>query len=282
MKTMLPLNEIILGDCVATMRSFPNDCIDLTVTSPPYDDLMDYKGYSFDDKATIQELFRITKTSGVVVWVIGDATIKGTETGSSFKQALYFKEVGFNLHDTMIWVKSNPMPSFIAPRYNQSFEYMFVFSKDIPKTFNPITEPCKTAGQTYTSVKNMSNRSNPTRKILKEPKKKKDFKNLSNVWTMGHAARSYGHPAVFPEKLAEYHILTWSNKGGLVFDPFMGSGTTAVMALKNGRKFIGCEISEEYKKSADERIVGFLKGEMLTVKDGKVEHINPFVDVAPV
>jgi site-specific DNA-methyltransferase (adenine-specific) len=224
----------------------PNNCIDLIITSPPYDNLMTYKGYSFDYKITGSELYRVTKQGGVVVWIVGDATIKGNETGTSFKQVLHFQSVGFNLHDTMIWEKLNPMPSFKAPRYNQCFEYMFVFSKDTPKTFNPIMEKCKTAGQLYSSVKVMGNRSNPTRKILSEPKRKKEFKVVGNIWKPGHATRNYGHPAVFPESLVEKHITTWSNPNDIVYDPFMGSGTTAIVSKRLNRQYIGSEISKEY------------------------------------
>lgn len=280
METELPLNRIILGNCVTITSTFPSECIDLTVTSPPYDDLMDYKGYEFDYKPTADILYRVTKPGGVVVWVVGDATDDGSETGTSFRHALYFMSIGFKLHDTMIWHKTNPMPSWSAPRYNQAFEYMFVFSKGTPKTFNPLKEKCKTAGQLYTSVKKMGNRSNPERNVLSKAKRKKELKNLYNVWSMGHAARNYGHPAVFPELLAERHILSWSNPNDIIFDPMMGSGTTAVMALKNKRKFIGCEIGEEYKIEADKRIREFLKKNELGLKmdnDVVVEDTNPFI-----
>jgi DNA modification methylase len=278
----LPANKVVLGDCLKTIRSFPDKCIDLTVTSPPYDNLMTYKTklsqkeYRFDATKIIGELFRITKDGGIVVWVVGDATLKGSETGSSFCQALRFKEVGFNLHDTMIWLKTNPMPSFKAPRYNQAFEYMFVLSKGTPKTFNPIQEKCKGAGGTYKSVKVMGSRNKPVRRLLVVPKKKKETKNLSNVWPLGHAARNYGHPAVFPESLAERHILTWSNKGDIILDLFMGSGTTAVMAIKNDRNYIGCEISKSYKKITEERIKEFLKSKGMVIKNGNIEWEAPF------
>lgn len=262
------INKIVLGECCDVMETMPHDFIDLTVTSPPYDNLMKYKGYSFDFEDVARQLYRITKPGGVVVWVVGDATIKGSETGTSLNQSLFFKEVGFNIHDTMIWVKSNPMPSWKAKRYTQSFEYMFVFSKGDPKTFNPLMEPCKTAGQKYTSVKVMSNRSNPERKILEVPKVKKDTKCLSNVWIMGHASSNYNHPAVFPEKLAEQHILTWSNEGDLVFDPFSGSGTTAAMAVKTNRNYLGVEISDEYLQSSLQRI-NDVKPKIITLEEHK-------------
>ena len=136
----LPINQIICGDCVEVMKSWPEECIDLTVTSPPYDDLRDYRGYTFDFESIARELYRVTKPGGVVVWVVGDATINGSETGTSFRQALYFKDVcGFKLHDTMIYKKkASRFPD--TNRYYQVFEYMFVFSKGTPKTFNLIRD----------------------------------------------------------------------------------------------------------------------------------------------
>ena len=92
------------------MARMPDGFIDLTVTSPPYDNLRAYSGYSFDFEAVAKELYRVTKQGGVVIWVVGDATIKGSETGTSFRQALFFKEIGFNLHDTMIYAKNSYVP----------------------------------------------------------------------------------------------------------------------------------------------------------------------------
>ena len=142
----MEINKIYTENCLETMARMPNGFLDLTVTSPPYDNLRSYNGYIFDFEAVAKELFRVTKTGSVVVWVVGDATIKGSETGTSFRQALFFMECGFNLHDTMIWEKTNPIP-LTHNRYEQHFEYMFVFSKGSPKTFNPIKIPCATKGQ---------------------------------------------------------------------------------------------------------------------------------------
>ena len=102
----MKLNTIFNEDCLNTMRAMPDGVIDLVITSPPYDDLRNYKGYSFDFESIAKELFRVVKEGGVVVWVVGDATVDGSETGTSFRQALFFKEVGFNLHDTMIYMKN--------------------------------------------------------------------------------------------------------------------------------------------------------------------------------
>ena len=242
---------ILCGDCVQIMKQMDDACIDLTVTSPPYDNLRTYNGYCFDFENVAKELYRVTKDGGVVVWVVGDATIKGSETGTSFKQALYFKEIGFNLHDTMIWRKTNPMPKVKTKRYFDVFEYMFIFSKGTPKTFNPIMQQCKMGGKKYDSTcKNMGGENGRTKKtfILNNERYK------DNIWDIAIAKNKTLHPAVFPEQLANDHIISWSNPGDIVFDPFMGSGTTAKMAMLNNRRFIGCEISEEYCNIIKDRL----------------------------
>ncbi|MFV4887453.1 site-specific DNA-methyltransferase [Bacillus velezensis] len=263
------LNKIYNADCVQFMREHMDDCsIDLTITSPPYDDLRNYNGYSFNFEETAQELYRVTKDGGVVVWVVGDKTHKGSETGTSFRQALFFKEIGFNLHDTMIYRKDNPLPQN-HNRYEQEFEYMFVFSKGKPKVFNPRKEPCRTAGTKY----DYSNRggaasikeNNPAVRRKSKCMVTKDDKTKGNIWgyLVGmHKSTSdkiaFDHPAIFPEKLAEDHILSWSNEGDIVFDPFIGSGTTAKMAALNNRKYIGTEISKEYCDIANERLRNYI------------------------
>ena len=244
--------KIINGNCLDIMREKISDnSIDLTVTSPPYDDLRKYNGYSFDFENIAKELYRVTKDGGVVVWIVGDKTSKGSESGTSFKQALYFKEIGFNLHDTMIWRKTNPMPKVKTKRYFDVFEYMFVFSKGTPKTFNPIMQQCKLGGKKYNSTcKNMGGENGRTKKtfVLNNERYK------DNIWDIAIAQNKTSHPAVFPEQIANDHIVSWSNEGDLVFDPFVGSGTTGRMAVLNSRKFIGIDISDEYCKMSNERI----------------------------
>lgn len=253
----MQLDVIYNEDCCAGLKKLPDECIDLTVTSPPYDNLRTYNGYSWDFETVAKELYRVTKPGGVVVWVVADATIKGSETGTSFKQALYFKEIGFNLHDTMIYEKANiSFPDAI--RYYQSFEYMFVFCKGKPKSFNPITKENPLAGKPVTSTKRGKNGV-----IIKDHgyvnQKVRPAKSvIRNVWTYANGSQGVGqkHPAVFPEKLANDHIISWSNEGDTILDPFMGSGTTAKMALLNKRHYIGYEISEEYCKIAKKRLEG--------------------------
>ena len=237
------------------MARMPDCFVDLTVTSPPYDNLRTYNGYSFDFKAVAKELYRVTKQGGVVVWVVGDATIKGSETGTSFRQALYFKDIGFNIHDTMIWRKTNPVPQFpTIKRYTSDFEYMFILTKGQPKTFNAIETATKTAGRKI----NRNTRSAFSDQSADRPRDvittTKATKRLTNTWDIGVGSRNKEHPAIFPEQLANDHIISWSNEGDLVYDCFMGSGTTAKMSILNNRNWIGSEISSEYCNIIEERV----------------------------
>ena len=242
---------IINSDCLIGMRSLPNECIDLTVTSPPYDNLRKYNGYLWDFEGVAKELYRITKQGGIVVWIVGDATLKGSETGTSFRQALYFKECGFNLHDTMIWKKTNPMPKVKTKRYFDTFEYMFVFSKGTPKTFNPILVECKSGGKIYNSTcKNIGGETGRTKKQFVLNK----TGYSDNIWEIAVAKNKTKHPAVFPLKLVQDHIISWSDEGDIVLDPFMGSGTTAVACKTLNRHYIGFEISKEYCNISEERL----------------------------
>ena len=265
--------RIILGDCVEEMRKMEDCCIDLTVTSPPYDDLRTYEGecaWNFDIfKEVAEELYRVTKPGGVVVWVIGDSTIKGSESGSSFKQALYFKEIGFNLHDTMIWNKG----SFAFPSkncYHQVFEYMFVFSKGTPKSMNFIMD----RENKYLCTRGASGRKRDGTRNVGTSTTREKYGKRFNIWNYsiggGNSASdkiAFEHPAIFPEGLANDHIITWSNIDDVVFDPFMGSGTTGKMALRNGRKFIGIEKVDKYFDISRRRIEEEYKNTSLFAKE---------------
>lgn len=243
----IELNKIYLGNCLDILKNISDNFIDLTVTSPPYDNLRKYKEYEFKFNDIANELYRVTKQGGVVVWIVNDATVNGSETGTSFKQALYFKEIGFNLHDTMIYAKENPIPQN-HNRYEQSFEYMFILSKGKPKTFNPLCEPTKNAGKVFEwgNRKTLMDDNQCRRDRQSEKRSVKPTKIRKNIFTYSIGGGKSGHPAVFPEKLAQDHILSWSNENDIVFDPFMGSGTTAKMCILNNRNYIGCEICEEY------------------------------------
>jgi site-specific DNA-methyltransferase (adenine-specific) len=255
--------KLINGDCIKEMASMDKNTVDLTVTSPPYDNLRTYEGtLQWNEeiwKQVLEGLYRVTKEGGVVVWVVGDATVKGSETGTSFKQALYAMECGFNLHDTMIYQKSgfsNPSSN----RYHQIFEYMFIFSKG-----RPIFNGLKDRENKYKSGGGMSYREK-SGEIVKtgRAKKRSEFGLRFNVWRFVTGGGFMNddkskHPAQFPEQLAHDHIISWSNEGDTVFDPFMGSGTTGKMAKKLGRRFVGVEKVEEYYEIAKTRINNEIK-----------------------
>lgn len=251
--------QLLQGDCLEVMRTMPDNRFDLTVTSPPYDHIRDYDGTyapdSLDWRGVIKELYRVTAQGGVVVWVVADATKNGSESGTSFMQALWAKECGFNLHDTMIYQVSGTGAKGSNYAYWQAFEYMFVWSKGKPKVVNRIAD-----------VKNVhgGRREKPTPKndrlgtrMMRNGVTLPMYSVRPNVWKY-HAGTngepSSDHPAPFPLKLAKDHILSWSAAGDVVFDPFAGSGTTGVACMQLGRRFVGCEINPAYHAIAQRRI----------------------------
>jgi DNA modification methylase len=241
--------KLIHGDCIEEMVKMDENSVDLTVTSPPYDNLRTYEGsLQWNEgiwKQVLEGLYRITKEGGVVVWVVGDATINGSETGTSFKQALYAMECGFSLNDTMIYQKFGSGMPHKSHRYGQSFEYMFVLSKG-KNTHGEIKTYPKTGevGKTTRRQKDGT---------IKRGTYKIGGGKLPNIWQYAGETKQ-NHPAPFPEKLAHDHIMSWSNEGDTVFDPFLGSGTTGKVAKQLGRSFIGIEKVEEYFDIAQERL----------------------------
>lgn len=254
----LPVNQIICGDAVEVMQAMPSDSVDLVVTSPPYDELRGYKGYSFNFEGMTKGLFRVMKKGGVVVWVVGDQTIKGDETGTSFRQALYFKQVGFNLFDTMIYLKTPRGAVGNNKTYWQAFEYMFLLSKGAPKTINLIKDR---ENRDERSGDNGTKRLHDGTLLKLKRAGYSKYGRRTNVWEYligrGHSASdniAYKHPAIFPEKLVQDHIISWSNPGDVVFDPMCGSGTTCKMAKLNKRDYIGIDIAPDYCKITEERL----------------------------
>ena len=248
------VSQLIAGNCVDIMRGWEEGIIDLTITSPPYDSLRDYKGYDFPFEAIADELYRITADGGIVVWVVGDR-INGGRSLTSFRQALYFQEIGFSAHDIMIYQKKNT-PFMRSNAYTNAYEMMFVLCKGKPATFNPLKVPTARHGMELLTHNKLPDGIN--KKKLGELKKEK---TRTNVWSyavgLGGTTRdkiAFQHPAVFPEKLALDHILSWSNPGDLVLDPMCGSGTTGKMALLHDRQFIGIDISAEYIEIARQRL----------------------------
>lgn len=265
----MKVDYIERGDCLELLKTLPSSSIDLTITSPPYDNLRKYNGFTWCFSKIAKELFRVTKDGGVIVWIVSDATINGSETGTSFKQALEFKEIGFNLHDTMIWEK----PTFtatgsLAVRYAPVFEYMFILSKGKPKAFYPIKDKRnKRAGEKkHGTIREYDGSTRPQSSLGKEIA---TFGQRHNVWRIVpvKSNRERCHPAQFPVELVCDHIISWSNEGDIVLDPFIGSGSTAVGAIRTKRHFIGYEISDEYCEIARERI----EREMITLAERSAE-----------
>lgn len=253
---MLETNQIYTGNCLDLMKQIDDNSIDMVLTSPPYDNLRKYNGYTFDFDNIAKELFRIIKDGGVVVWVTGDSTKNFCESLTSFKQAIKFNEIGFNLLDTMIYYKQNYAPAYPSlKRYANQFEYMFVLSKGKPNTFNPVQKKKKVRNKEE-KVSYRQKDGSLKRKIIKD--NGRETKDATNVWVFAVGGNLTGHPAVFPEALAQDHILSWSNSGDIILDPMCGSGTTCVMAIKNNRQFIGIDISEEYAEISRNRIKEWL------------------------
>lgn len=259
----MEFGRIYNENCVDTLGRMEGDLLDMTITSPPYDDLREYNGYHLpvDEIATL--LFAKTKPGGVVIWVVGDRTLNGGETLSSFRQAIAFQDAGFRVHDTMIYAKNNPIPSDCGKRYRQCFEYMFCFSKGQPATFNPMVQTIKQE-KAFKSFRITKVGRNDLAHDHVAPKERK----VDNIFYYGDSEIFYynvgtsssrdkiafEHPAIFPEQLVEDQMVTWTNEGDVVYDPFMGSGTTAKVAELTGRRWLGSELSSEYVAIANERL----------------------------
>jgi len=253
------MNKIICGDALEVLKTLESESVDCVITSPPYDNMRKYKGFTFNFEGIARELYRTLKTGGVIVWIVGDQTINGSESGTSFRQALHFKDLGLNLHDTMIYEKNGTsFPD--TNRYYQVFEYMFVLSKGPPKTANLIADRKNNWGGTGSWGQASERQEDGT---LKKKNKiaVKEYGVRYNIWRenggKGFTTRdefAYEHPAMFPEKLAEGHILTWTREGNLILDPMCGAGTTLKMAKKHARNYIGIDISKEYCELAERRV----------------------------
>ncbi len=251
---------LMFGDCLERMKEIPDGSVDMVLTSPPYDNLRTYNdSLNWNEeiwKRVIAEAVRVLSPSGIMVWVVGDSTVKGCETGTSFRQALYAMALGLKLHDTMIWQKPDYMP-LTHNRYEQSFEYMFVFVKGRVSTFNGIKDKENVgAGRKITGTwRNENGETVPKSGV--NSKVVSGFGLRSNVWSIPTAKgkKSHSHPAVFPLQLANDHIISWSNPGDTVLDMFMGSGTTGVACRNNNRKFIGIEMDPTYYGIACGRIL---------------------------
>ena len=251
--------QIERAEAYEWLSCIESDSIDMCLTSPPYDSIRNYTGFTVNFQAVIAQLYRVIKLGGVVIWNVSDQTISGSETGTSLKQALMFMDSGFKLHDTMIYMKNNPMPTS-GKRYHQSWEYLFCFSKGVPTTFNPIMRECK-----YSHLQANQKYRGTTGELSYKKTKRNKFSKVNNVFSYtiggGHSTKdkiAFSHPAIMPEQLALDQVTTWTNKGDIVIDPFLGSGTSAKAALMLEREFMGCDLSQEYCEIAKQRIANHL------------------------
>lgn len=248
------LNRIICGDNRQVLSGFPDGCIDLVVTSPPYDDLRTYGGHSWNFGTLATQLVRVLKPGGVIVWVVADATVDGSETLTSMRQAIHFKDVcGLNVHDTMLYMTNKP--PLTHNRYEQSFEYCFVLSKDQPKTFNGLKRNTSSSGGLPGRF--MQSPNDGKYSLAHKLVRTGETTLLPNAWYYhsGSDSENGDHPAPFPLKLAKDHILSWSNPSDIVLDPFGGSGTTCKAAKELERHYIGIEINPDYCKIAETRLL---------------------------
>jgi DNA modification methylase len=264
----LPLDSIICADNCATLAAFPPESIDLVVTSPPYDDLRQYGGHAWDFEGVAEQLVRVLKPGGVLVWVVGDQTKNGTETGTSFRQVLFFRHLDLNIHDTMIWNKGSfSFPE--ATRYHSFFEYMFVMSKGAPSRVHLLKDsPNRWAGsKVHGTGRYADGSTRPANSVVRGlDRRYAEYGQRGNVWLIPNPGKSGRiHPATFPSSIPRDHILTWSNAGDVVLDPFNGSGTTARAAADLGRRWIGIDINPDYCKAAGDcmaqRVLGFVGDE---------------------
>lgn len=247
---------LAVADAVQSSRTLPNEALALTLTSPPYDHMRDYGGYARiaigQVNALARELFRATKDGGVVVWIVSDQTLNGGETGTSFRHAQAFMKAGFKLADTMIYQKANPGGARGSPAlYTQAFEYMFVLCKGCLPQRDLLKDRPNARPGVYRGGggRRSDDAAKATRTIVTL-----EFGKRSNIWTYSRDSETFGHPAPFPLALAEDHVRSWSDAGDWVYDPFLGSGTTMVAALRHGRNAIGSDINPAYVEISRSRL----------------------------
>jgi site-specific DNA-methyltransferase (adenine-specific) len=255
----LPLNKIICGDAVEELKKIPNNSIDILVTSPPYDGIRKYNGFNYDLHATGKEIYRVLKDGGVAIMVIQDQTKNFGKTLTSFRTIVdWVDNIGFKLFETVIYRKYGAEGAWWNKRFRVDHEYMPIFLKgERPQYFNkdPLKIPSKHGGKTMTGggTRLTNGIRIPTRAITINP-----MKCRGTIWeymTAGDGTRlKHKHPATFPDKLPYDFIQCFCPPNGVVLDPFIGSGTTALAAIELDRNYIGIDISKEYCDLARRRI----------------------------
>jgi site-specific DNA-methyltransferase (adenine-specific) len=249
------------------MAGLDEDSIDLTVTSPPYDLLRLYDGFTFDLPGIVDQLYRVTRIGGAVAWIVCDASKNGAETGTSFAQVMEFQRQGWRLHDTMIYQKSGvSRPGNV--RYHQAFEFMFVFSKGTKPKFRPLQDRANKTAGLKRNTKSMTKRDAAGNLTPRRVNHKTYITNphgiRTNIWTYSTGPKQTApddlwqqHPAVMPLDLAADHILSWGDPGDTVLDPLAGSGQVPIAADILGREWIAIDCSPRYCYLIEQRLEWF-------------------------
>ena len=253
------LGNVYCVDCVEGMKAIPDGSVDLVVTSPPYDRTRDYNGFSFDLHATGEQIFRILRDGGVAAVVIQDQTKNFGKSLTSFRTVVdWCDNIGFKLFECVIYRKHGTEGAWWTQRFRVDHEYMPIFVKGHrPKYFNkdPLKIPSKHGGKTMTGSGNRQTNGRTTQTIRRAINL---TKCRGTVWEYLMAGDKNPvkrkHPAPFPDKIPLDFIQCFCQPDGIVLDPFMGSGSTAVSAKKLGRHFLGFDISSEYCKIAETRL----------------------------
>jgi site-specific DNA-methyltransferase (adenine-specific) len=254
----LELNKIYCMDCLEGMRKLPDDSIDLVVTSPPYDNLRTYKGFSVDLHSTGKEAYRVLKDGGIAVMVIQDQTKAFAKTLTSFRLIIdWCDNIGFRLFETIIYRKYGTEGAWWKARFRVDHEYMPIFLKGKkPQYFNKklLMVPSKHGGEILTGSGNRRTTGETTKTVTRPIN---PTKCRGTIWDYLMAGDKdplkRKHPAPFPDQIPIDFITCFCPPKGIVLDPFIGSGSTAVAAKKLGRHYIGFEITPEYCEIAEQR-----------------------------
>jgi site-specific DNA-methyltransferase (adenine-specific) len=258
----LSLNRIYCTDCVEGMKQIPGSSIDLVVTSPPYDSIRNYNGFTFDLHATGQGIHRVLRDGGIAAMVLQDQTSNFGKSLTSFRTVLdWCDNIGFKLFECVIYRKYGPEGAWWRNRFRVDHEYMPIFLKgNRPNYFDkePLKIPSKHGGKVMTGSgsRRTDGKTNHAVTRMINPTKCR-----GTVWDYLMAGDKdpikRKHPAPFPDQIPKDFIGCFCPPGGIVLDPFMGCGSTAMAALALGRRFIGFEISPEYCSLAEERMKTF-------------------------
>jgi site-specific DNA-methyltransferase (adenine-specific) len=270
----MKLNTIYTGDALEVLQTLPDNSIDCVITSPPYWGLRDYNvagqlGQEDTPEAYIRallvvfnEVYRVLHPGGTCFVNLGD-TYTGNKSllMTPYRFAWQMIEAGWVLRNIIVWHKPNQMPSNAKDRFTVDFEPVFFFTKKqqyyFTQQLEPYTKPLdRWAGDNLIARGQSAWATGTGQKIYRNRNMRPNpaGRNMRTVWSINTAPFKGAHFAVYPEKLVERMLLAGCPPGGVVLDPFAGSGTTLAVAQKLGRGYIGIELNPEYAIMANERL----------------------------